>query len=149
MIWLTLGLAALGNSQRKRPLSSTALNLRKRRTEPLNCCPFMTSLGPLFTRKSSPILENSTPRPSGKYQSPRVVRTVPDSVPQQSTRSVMHCKALSSRHGSYLMDQDHLQSSRHHQNPQSCHWVRPLQETPETHQLHVNIDNNIINIILT
>ena len=102
MIRLTLGLAALGSLQWKRPLCGILLNLRKRRTEPLNCCPFMTSFGPLLTRNRVPP-PNPTLVPSGKYQSPRSVRTIPDSVPQQSTRSVMHCNAASSLAG-FLLD---------------------------------------------
>ena len=112
MIWLTLGLAAFGSSQRKRPLCGILLNLRKRRTEPLNCCPFMTSFGPLFTRNRVLYLYNMinpTLVPLGKYQSPRSVRTVPaDSVPQQSTRSVMHCNAASSLAGFLLYGTEEL-----------------------------------------
>ena len=48
-------------------------------------------------------MNNPTLVPSGKYQSPCSVRTVPDSVPQQSTRSVMHCNAASSLAG-FLLD---------------------------------------------
>ena len=65
----------------------------------------MTSLGPLFTRNRVPPPNSPTLVPLGKYQLPRSVRCtgLPDSVPQQSTRSVIHCNTAPSLAGALFV----------------------------------------------
>ena len=90
-VWLTLGLAVLGSSQWKWPLPSVLLNLRQRRTEPLNCQLLITSFAAWFARNPLFPLHQIlfySHLESTNHHEPYVVY-------HNSLRSVTHCNALS------------------------------------------------------